>query len=271
MFQIDLSKVLPQRTYELLANFIPGLFFCFSVLLANPNLAAKLSTTTNPGLTLGRYGTIAMLLFLAFVIGSGFILVDTIAQFLLFYLYRLKMSVFRLLCKWPLQQILQHLVLNCKLRWNWLRNEQTRVGAIAASGFQNWLVHVTCWRRFARRLIDQQYGVNPDYFEEAEWQALYSCFGELRPQEVRGSMFLIACHATGWAGLLATRIAPILRNKYYLLFCVFLIFNGLLHAYYVAKRKYDPRFAGLLSIRGLLREFPRDGKAAVEAAPEPNV
>jgi hypothetical protein len=80
-------------------------------------------------------------------------------------------------------------------------------------------------------------------------------------EEFRGSVTVIACHAAGWAGLGATCVAPALRDRYYIAFCLFLVLNGLLHAYYVIRRQFDPRLAGALALRAVIRGFPRPEKA----------
>ena len=102
-----------------------------------------------------------------------------------------------------------------------------------------------------------RYGVNFNDLENDDQAVLYWNLGRMTPEEFRGSVILVACHAAGWAGLVASRIAPTLQTKYYIGFCLFLILNGLLHAYYVIKGKSDLRFAGILPLRALLREFPK--------------
>ncbi|SRR6266849_2776327 len=256
MLNIDLTKVLPNRAYEHLASFLPGLFFVSSVLFANPGVARGFSTNSDPGLLLGRYGIIATIAFLAFVIGSGFILVDAFIQFVLFYVYRLKMSLYRLVCRWPLRQLTQWLLTKPRWRSPWLGNLHGLVSTIGTVGFEEFRAQQGCWHVLARRLLQVRYGINIQDFKDDEWEVLYSNLGTPTAEEWRGSMFLIACHATGWAGLTATRFAPVLRDRYYIGFCLFLILNGLLHAYYVVRRKFDPRIAGHLPIRGILREFP---------------
>jgi hypothetical protein len=68
---------------------------------------------------------------------------------------------------------------------------------------------------------------------------------------------MIATHATGWSGIAALQIAPALRNKYYICFCLFLILNGLIHDFYVVVRRFNPIAGGYINIRAALREFPK--------------
>jgi len=266
MINLELSKVLPSRAYELLANFLPGLFFVFSVGFADPHLARIFSMSSEPGFTLGRYGIISTILFVGFAIGSGFILVDTIMQFLMAYFYRLKMFVYRLVCRWPLRRLTQWML--TKRAWQtrpWVGRLHVKVWTVSTVGFQEWRMYQGCWRVFAERLLQVKYGVKFRDFRDDNWQPVYWNLGSLAPEEFRGSIFIIACHATGWAGLVAARIAPVLRNKFYIGFCLFLILNGLLHAYYLVQRKVDPRLAGNLNIRAVLREFSRLDKDAASA------
>lgn len=123
--------------------------------------------------------------------------------------------------------------------------------------FDDWKDIQICWHVLARRLLKVRYGIKWNEFKDEEWKPLFLTLGTWTPDDVRGSIFIISCHATGWAGLAATRFAPRLQTKYYFLFCLFLILNGLLHDYYVVVRRCDPRFAGYASIRAVLREFPK--------------
>jgi hypothetical protein len=66
-----------------------------------------------------------------------------------------------------------------------------------------------------------------------------------------------AMHATGWAALLATRFAPVLWSRWYLIFAFTMTGFGLLHDYYLAQRLNDPNIGNLLRIRAILREYPK--------------
>jgi hypothetical protein len=225
MVNIDLSKVLPSRAYEhltgFLAAFLPGLFFVCSVVLARPDLVLGLAGKSEQTLALGHYATAAMGLFLAFVIGSGFILVDSLIQYFLTYAYQVKIFLYLQLCKWPLKQITQWLL--TKPRWQSARlgNFHGRVVTRAAMGFQEWRRNQGCWFILARRLLAVRYGIESKDFKEDEWQALYENLGSMSAEDFRGSIMIIALHASGWAGLVAARIAPVLQNKYYLGFACF--------------------------------------------------
>jgi hypothetical protein len=274
MVNIDLSKVLPSRAYDhfalFLASFLPGLFFVFSIAFAKPGLISVLAAESEQSLALGHYATALVGLFLAFIIGSGFILVDTLIQYLLSYAYRFKMFLYRQLCKWPLKQVTQWLL--TKPRWQTvsLGKFHGQVVTWGAIGFDDWRRYQSCWFVLVRRLLRVRYGIESRELKDDDWEVLYSNLGSITPEDFRGSMMLIAMHASGWAGLLAARIAPVLQNRYYVGFSLFLIFNGLMHGYYVAMHRFDPRMSGDLTIRAVLRELNKLKPADPLSPPESN-
>lgn len=261
MVSIDLSKIVPGKAYAYLAAFLPGLFFVLSVVLANPGFVARLAADFGNSVNLGRYATLAAALFLAFIIGNGFLLVDTFIQYVFMYLYRFKVFLYRLACKWPLRQLTQWMIVKRQWRMPWVGKMHQRAWTIAQVGFDDWREHYHCWVVFARRLLELRYQLKVEDLNNEDFGVLWSTLGRITPEEFRGSLMLIATHATGWAGLAAMPFAPVLRNKYYAGFCLFLILNGMLHAYYVARRRFDPRIAGLLTVRAVMREFPKTEKA----------
>jgi hypothetical protein len=273
MVNIDLSKVLPSRAYDhfavFLASFLPGLFLIFSLVLAKPDLVMGLASKSEQTLAFGRYGTAAMGLFLAFVIGSGFLLINTLIQYVFTYLYQLKVFIYLQLCKWPIKQITQWLLKKPRWQSASLSNFHVRVVTRAAIGFEDWRKFQGCWFVLVRRLLKVRYGIESSELKDDEWSVLYSNLGSITPEDSRGSMMMIAIHACGWAGLVATRLAPVLRNRYYVGFCLLLILNGLMHAYYVVQGRFDPRYAGGLVIRAVLREFGKL-RTGETTAREPN-
>jgi len=278
MVNIDLSKLLPGQAYDrlttYLASFLPGLFFVLSLAFARPDIVAGFAANSERTLSLGPYATGLIGLFIAFVIGTGFILVDSFIQYLLGYAYRTKTYIYLRLCRWPLRQITQWMLAKPRWRTASLSNLYARIANRGAFGFDDWRKYQGCWVTLASRLLKARYGIEPQNIKDDEWAALYSNLGSITPEDARGRMMMVAAHASGWAGILASRIAPVLRNRYYIGFSLFLILNGLLHAYYVAKRRFDPRISGALAIRAVLRELnklsttetppPESGQAPVD-------
>jgi membrane protease YdiL (CAAX protease family) len=89
----ELGKVLPTKIYANLIGLIPGVFFGVCILLGNPELICRLALQSRETLGFGRYADLAVASFLAFVVGSGFILVATLIQFTLGLLYRFQRLV----------------------------------------------------------------------------------------------------------------------------------------------------------------------------------
>ena len=56
MVKIDLTNILHTRAHEVLVGLFPGLFFCISVLLGNPDLASRLSANADTPLDSGNTG-----------------------------------------------------------------------------------------------------------------------------------------------------------------------------------------------------------------------
>jgi len=118
------------------------------------------------------------------------------------------------------------------------------------------------WVVLARRLLSVRYGIKPEDVTGDNLGVLYWVLGSPTPQDMRGNLILIAIEATGWAGLLATRIAPSLQIKYYFYFCAFLILNGLLNDFYTIRYSTDIRAIPYLRIRAVLRELQGAGGAS---------
>ena len=72
-----------------LSAFMPGLFLEFSILLANPALARELALRSQEGFGFGRYLTIFVALFFAYVIGNTLMLFAALIQWAVGYAYSL--------------------------------------------------------------------------------------------------------------------------------------------------------------------------------------
>jgi hypothetical protein len=250
------SAVVPPRAYTIMIGLLPGLFFEISILLANPAMFCELIARAKDGFGLGHYELLGVSLVLAFVIGTAFILLVTLIQRLLGYVYRLCAWIWEEFCRWPLCPLIVWLSGNLWLgRRQWFRDFSLSV-QIRASG-RPWDEGTRkLWAITARRLLKVKYGIEPQDLHQEEWNALYWTLGTLAITDVRGHMTMIVFEATGWCGLAAMLFGQELRNQYYLAFSVLLILAGLLHDWYVAAGLNNPQFLGSLRIRALLREFP---------------
>jgi hypothetical protein len=267
MVNLELSKVLPTRPYALLAAFLPGLFFETSILLANPDLVYRLIANLQKSFPTNLYTlldtrlflalAIGISLFLAFVIGDGFMLLVTFIQYIFARVYRLLRFAWRHMCGWPLLPLLQWAIMHPTWRRPWL----TRLSKRMSDTSQDFTAHQAavqgCWGRIARQLLKSRYGINPNEFAEDEWPVLFWTLATPKRWEVRGDLSMIASHACGWSGLAAILLAPALRNGYYFTFSLFLILSGLIHDFYLIQRNFDPTSAGYVNVRATLRAFPK--------------
>lgn len=255
MLSLDVSKVLPVRAYSYLAALIPGLFFESSILLANPELISKLAAKSQDGFALGHYTTLGISLFLAFVVGNGVMMLVGLIQLLLGYLYRLGSFLWKQLCSWVFLPLLTWLLGKPTWRSPWMiRLHRYAQGQRFPSG-DDLKPILGCLHAFTRQLLKTRYGIKPEDLGPDDWLVLYWALATPTREEMRGSVLMIATHATGWCGLAATRFAPALNNRYYLSFSLLMIVVGLVHDFYVAKRINHPVISRLLNLRGLLREF----------------
>ncbi len=251
-----LSNVIPPRAYAYLFALIPGVFFEVSILLGNPSYVLQLVQKSRAGVALDRYMLLAIALFLAFVIGNGFMLLVGLIQRLLGLVHKVRVFIWRQFCKWPLAPFT-----------NWIRRKPFWSKRYWVHEFGNYVIEKAapdrpgvptalrkCWARFAKPILETVYKIKAEELDQEEWDALYGNLGTLTPTEIRGSVFMIASEATGWCGLAAGLFAPALRNRYYLGFAVLLVFAGILHDWNVARRLGDWTTWGALELRAITRE-----------------
>jgi hypothetical protein len=267
-----LSNLIPPRAYTLLFPLLPGLFFETSLLLANPACVYALLARTQPLIGPSHAASLALVLFLAFVIGHAFVFLVFFLQTLLGYLYRLRTFVWEELCAVAFPLLFKPPAPpppGKPQRPVWWTRHRTlrRFHQHILAGHQRHFVGrpevrgaMRLWSRLARELLKTRYGIDAYSLEHAldqeEWNVLYSALGLLTLQETRGSVFMIAIEATGWCGLAATRFASSLENRYYIGFSIFLIIVGLFHDWNVIRNLNNPLFLGVLRVRALLREYP---------------
>lgn len=219
----------------------------------------RLATESLP--PIHEYFVVSVLVVLAFAVGYAFMLVDALITFVFTYVYRLCGFCWRQLCKWPLRPVVSWLL---KYPFWGRRHSLVMLQRYALSkGYldsDEWRKVQSLWLKCADRLVKVRYGIEPSDLRGDDWQVLYWTIGFGVPEQARADMMLVASHAMGWAGLSASRIAPVLKNEYFLVFCIFLIVNGLLHHYYVVKRRVDPKISGTLAIRATLRALHQNGQ-----------
>lgn len=81
MIHIDLSNSIPRRAFTYFLVFLPGFFFEASILFGNPALISKLVGILRQTLPPNRYIEMGPVVFVAFVVGTAFMLGITLLQF----------------------------------------------------------------------------------------------------------------------------------------------------------------------------------------------
>ena len=253
-----ISNLLPPRAYLFLFALLPGLFFETSILLANPALVYLLTARATPFIGPSHYAPLGLVLFLAFVIGNAFIFLVLFIQTLLGYLYWLRDIVWVRFCTWALHPLTTWLQ---RKPW-WARRRSLRSVAMYVERVRFQYIGADldrdtrqCWALLARRLLKDQFGIEPADVGQDEWNVLYQTIGPLTLADLRGDFTMTVFEATGWCGLAAMLFAPALRNRYYVTLLMLLIASGLMHDWHVEGRLANPRWLGFLKIRALLREY----------------
>jgi hypothetical protein len=278
MVNIDLSRIVPDRALDFLAYFMPGFFFELAIAIGNPALVQSIGARFYDHVPM--YLAVAIASFAAFVIGTAFMLLDTFIRFVWAFIYRSRGRAWVRLWKWMARQL--SAAINAYAApsttnaswWQWRpRWWKSRLipklcGYAYRKGFPrdqveeqiNW-----CWHVLARQLLKVRYGINVndglhgnEFLDGDHFQYLNAVLGAERSRkEWRGELLLVTVHATGWAGVVAMRIAPVLRNWYFRGLCYFLILQGLLNAYFVIKAWYDPQTRALRDLRAVVLELQR--------------
>jgi hypothetical protein len=269
MINLELSKILPSRPYIFVAAFLPGLFFEVSVALANPDIISRLLVNFERNFPPNIYILLFVGLFLAFAIGNGFLLLVTLITYVFGFVYRFLKSLRKQICRWPLRPLSGWALGRPRLRSRWMAYLNRYFFVTGYEHNPEWRKIIGCWGTIAEHLLKSRYGIDPQKFKPEDRSVLYRVLGTATPEEGRGLLLMLATHATGWSGLAAIRIAPALRNKYYVWFCLFLILNGLIHDFYVVVRRLNPIAVGYIGIRAALREFPKPPLAKPVDGPPP--
>src|SRR5208282_893094 len=160
-----------------LTALIPGLFFEVSILLGNPELVGIHLAKTQHAIPLSPYLQLVIALFLAFIIGTAFMLFVGFIQLLLCYLHRPLLIMKEEFTRWALLPLLNWLArfhfFARRQRFYRLRN---RVAARAADPERPERVATKAWHRLARKLLQQRYGLELLDLDE-EWELFFWSIG----------------------------------------------------------------------------------------------
>jgi hypothetical protein len=217
-----ISLVIHPRLFSTLAGLVPGLFLELSVLAANPAPIHRILEKAG----LGYSTSVVVALFLGFVLGSAALLWVNSIQI-----------AFGCACK-----------LVRKLERDHSSESDSVEGAKRV------------WGRAAVALMRQTYGIEPPkgdgHFHQVEVNAWYQVLaGSLRPEDLRGSLFVITMHATGWCGIAAVFLASSLHSAGFMGLSLFLIVFGMLHDLNVARWWTSPAKVAVTKARAVLAEI----------------
>jgi len=258
MVNVDLSKIVSRGSLSSASALIPGLFFEISILLGSPNLITGHLGTTQKLIPLNPYLQLAIALFLAWVIGQAFMLLVSLIQHLLTYVHSARLIL--------LVELRTSVVIPLT---NWLADFRF---FSARRSFQNFRVRLSnravdpqeeadsasqALHKLASKLFLERFGVNLSV-AGSEWEPMLWAVGSLTEVEWRGPILMIASEAIGWCGLVATTLAPALRNRYYIGLSAVFLLTGLHNDYYVAARRTDPAAQAAWKTRAILREYEKD-------------
>jgi hypothetical protein len=248
---LDLSKVLHPRVTDLLTAFMPGLFFEICVLVANPALIVSFFRPP-----LDRPAAIFIFTVMGFIIGNFFMLWVSFIQGTINVLFRGCYLFTPQLWKKFLMYLLR------------ARGTPPRPSGFAAFQFlqrayqkawdDNPFQEIArVWQRLANQLLKHYKIELPVTTSSEAWTAWSQVLVGFEPDDVRGYIMMVASQATGWAGLAAIHFAPALRSRYFLAFCLFSIFVGLLHGCGVAYRLCNPEYSWGIGATRTFEELQR--------------
>jgi hypothetical protein len=261
MIKLDISKALPSSALVYLNALVPGAFLGLSVFLGNPSVV-QATVAKNELLThVGYYVLLLIALFFSWIIGDALLIVVRIFQAFLGMLYRTGKSLGR-------RAMLR--VYKNKMRpfpngflERFLYSLYRRFVVIDPQGNMERVLR--CKRAASLELLKVRYGIQ----EDAPWAwnvtpawDVWAAAMVTRPllEDVRGDLWGMMTHASGWAGVIASCLAPALRNRYYLSLCAVFIIYGVLHDKWVAKRLSDPVFGEVAMLRSILKQL-QDAKS----------
>jgi hypothetical protein len=263
MINLDLNSALHPRVGELLSPFVPGLFAEICVLLTSSQAREHMVSIAGAN---HYYTTVAIALFVAFVVGNAFLLW---VRFIQMRLDDLIQSVPKVR-EWQLQRLRAKYSRQVQES---LRNQapgtvqtpppvpktlqKLEQAAARDSDIEEAQSARLAWILAASAVLEH-YGVDTsDQYWTYHTHAWSGAIGKFHPEEYRGNLLVMTLHAAGWSGLSAWFYAPFLgrAHYFYLAFCGFLIVLGLLHDWELAKSQNDPVQDWLRALRRTVTEL----------------
>jgi len=266
---LDLSKPPHQRSIDLVAPVLPGLFFAGSLLLGRPDLLEYLLQRASH---FGYYVNLAAFLVGAYFVGLVFTIATTVLQdqtkSILWRIFHYKFDAPRRIA----------MRLNRRPRKNnWLTTHVTnrvamRYSRIGMARQQQNVLTYNIWVAATRQLLKKKYMISPPEGVEANdrWSAWFRVVGKAKPSELRGSTLVRVIYAAGWLGLVSIYYAPFLRKSYYIGLTALLLLLGLIHDFYLAAFWGNPVNENLNRTINVLRELGTDNDLSADGGDSTN-
>jgi hypothetical protein len=254
----DFSKPPHPKTVDLILPLLPGLFFEVSILWADPALMTIL--TSHAAFNASLYARSAMALFCAYFIGLAVLVTLGFLQSLMKTSFRLaslmSASIKKRVYTYTGKRVTDPRSFARRfispIQNRWIRRDM-EAESIAHDAYQ-------VWAHAAERLLSVRYGISPPPptigSADRQMGIWHDVLGTPTAEEIRGSSFLRAMHGSGWLGLVATQIAPVLWNRYYLGLSIALVVQGLVNDLFVSRNWSNRVYDIEVRIRCVLRDIP---------------
>jgi len=260
MIKIDVSSVIPKRLGTYLLGLIPGIVFELTAAFGDPLAARSMVERVKQVYPFQGYALVLLFLASCLVIGQTFFLLAWFSDWLIDFLYAAFRSlVFRrtLGSDWLYRAIgrLQGMPPKRNVQFLWRIYMWAREKRFAFEIRQV----LKCQRMAATQLLKRKYGVTPSKgrweWVDQEWQAWLAVLGKA-PAGLRESFLttrtFLGC---GLAEMAALYVVPTLRNRYFTSMSGVLLAAGCFQSLYMARRRWEPRWAGLTRLLLLMEEL----------------
>jgi hypothetical protein len=275
MIKIDASSVIPKRLGTYLLGLVPGVVFELTAAFGNPPLAHEMIERVKQVYPFQPYTLLLLFLVSCLVVGQTFFLLAWFADWLLDFLYG----------------ALRRLVFRLTLGSDWLYRAAARLQGMPPKRNIRHLWRIIMWARQKRfpfelrpvlkcqrmaatQLLERKYGVTPSKGQwewvDQEWQAWLAVLGKAPVGFRESRLTLRTFLGCGFAELAVLNIAPALRNRYFAAMSAALLLGGTLQSLSLAKRRWEPMWAGFTRLLLLMEELAETGAASPEKKKHPS-
>jgi hypothetical protein len=270
MIRFDLSNAVPKRVGTYFLTIIPGALFESSVAFGDPQLASALLSRVKQVYPFEPYALLIIFLASCFLTGYIFFLSSRFADMLLGWVYRLSRYlglgilrsawVYRLLCKLQGDQTKKA---NIVIESLWHLVRRWSIGSVSARIEPV----IRCQHIAVEQLLKRKYGIKPSdipakrAFERDVWLAM---FGKQPVVIGRAFLTMRILLASGLATLASLYVAPVLRNRYFILISTVLLLPACIQSFTLAGWRYEPVKVSLNRLGWILTELAEVDVATLE-------